>query len=70
MTEARSCRYGHGGLELLPGAFGMVGGDVVKGNVAATDDDLKLFSPNGQWFALRVWRCPSCGTLELADDMV
>lgn len=66
----RTCRYGHGLLELLAGAWAISGlrprnaieavvGKHAEGRTRALD---------GRVFALKVWRCPECGYVELFDE--
>jgi len=64
---APSCRYGHGPMELLGGAFQMTGADAshVPGEFPG---DMKLVvKPNGKWLTVCSYWCESCGYVELRD---
>lgn len=68
MIEHRTCRYGHGALELLAGWFSLAGVNLSEGNaLEAIAGKRRIASPNEQLLALRVWRCPECGYVELVD---
>lgn len=56
----RTCRYGHGPLELDPSLFGLSGIEP-----SPADDSAVII--NNTFYTVRVWRCPVCGTVELVD---
>ena len=65
----RTCRYGHGNLQMVDGWFSLTGakaGAALPGKVLPQE---ALFNAD-PWriFALRVWRCDTCGYVELADE--
>lgn len=64
----KTCPYGHGRMQAVDGWWALTGVHVRQANALAT-----LFAPgasitaNNQALALEVWRCPSCGNVQLFD---
>lgn len=75
MSLERTCRYGHGALVRDPGWWSLQGVEFVAKRskkeqapgVEAMDDENVSDIP--QAYVLRLWRCPTCGYVELFDNM-
>lgn len=66
---ARTCRYGHGPLDLVDGWFSLGGARVAAGLAGLATQPVDMFGVDpSRLFALRVWRCPACGYVELIDE--
>lgn len=63
----RTCRYGHGAMELQEGAFGLSGVTPLGSGLAGTPDQ-RIRRPDGSVFTVVVWRCATCGYIELIDE--
>lgn len=65
----RTCRYGHGHLELLFGSWALSGlkpRNPIDSLVNRPEGRTRGL--DGRVFALRVWRCAECGYVELFDE--
>lgn len=63
----RTCRYGHGGLQLQPEVWTLAGAaeKPMPGHAGRTQ-----LVPKDAVFALELWICPACGYVELSDHPV
>lgn len=64
----RECRYGHGTLDLLAGSFSLAGLLARNPLEALTKPQGRTRVPDGRVLAVKVWRCPECGYVELFDE--
>lgn len=62
ISVERTCRYGHGQLDSIDGIWSLEGLRPQKSAVGG-------LASNGQVFTVRVFRCETCGYVELYDDM-
>lgn len=60
----RTCRYGHGPLELVKHMWELQGARFDPGS---SEKSFGLL-PSDYRFSLRLWRCEKCGYIELSDD--
>lgn len=63
----RTCRYGHGALESFASWFALTGVNAPSSRGRPANALQQMASPTGSLLALRVWRCPTCGYVELQD---
>lgn len=64
---SRTCRYGHGALESFASWFALTGVNASANSTRAPNALAQMARPTGSMLALRVWRCPVCGYVELQD---
>lgn len=64
----RVCKYEHGALELLLGDFALTGVVVHRSAAGLLGQASRQLVASDVGYALKVWRCPECGYVELVDD--
>jgi len=69
---ARTCLRGHGPMIVAEGSYALTGvdPDMPLQGVRAPAQLFapSTFRPNGRVYALKIWRCPTCGFVELVDQ--
>ena len=66
-TTVRTCRYDHGPLDELPDTWALSGVEWVSSSKLDPPGSTKLPQQSTQAFFIKLWRCPTCGYMELQD---
>lgn len=64
----RTCRYGHGPLQLNPETWGMEGVQWTKSLVKEGAAPSHHLVSTNRIFVVRLWVCMECDYVEMADD--
>ena len=72
-TLTRTCRYGHGPLDEIPGLFGLTGYAPMTNEEIARTPAALLYpgikaKPTKSFYSLQLLRCSTCGYVELVDE--
>jgi hypothetical protein len=67
-TTERTCAHGHGPLVRHPGLYALAGAELVAGPQIGLLETQKHIVYNSRAFAVVVYRCSSCGFIELVDE--
>lgn len=63
LTPTRTCMRGHDGMERMPGVWSLNQVDV-----QTAPDGSRSAIETGSRYVASLWRCNTCGTLELVDE--
>lgn len=63
----RTCRYGHGPLELSEGLWSLEEVKPTSASIHGTPGTAVI--PTGRMFAAQLWVCKTCGYCELSDKV-
>lgn len=65
-TSDRTCPYGHGKLARQPGLFALTEVAPALNKLAQVATGMHVV-PSGRYFTVGLFRCPTCGHIELVD---
>lgn len=69
MSQAKSCRYGHGELKKINGVWTLAEYQRNERPHPSQPDSIIISNdPTGFIFTLRLFKCETCGYIEFCDD--